>query len=717
MTPESFLRELLDRMTLEEKLGQLNLLTGAMDATGMKHSGDLAAKVRDGRCGAVLNVFTPAATRTLQQVALESPHKIPLLFGYDVIHGHRTLFPIPLGLSCSWNPDLLEKCARAAAAEAAADGLHWVFSPMVDITQDARWGRVAEGSGEDPWLGSRLAAAMVRGYQGENLAAPASVLACVKHLALYGASLAGRDYHAVDMSRREMEETYFPPYRAAVDAGALTVMTSFNLIDGIPASGNRWLLTDILRHAWGFTGWVVTDYTAVSEMKNHGTAATEADCASQSLRAGVDMDMVSEAFLQEIPALVKSGALSESLVDAAVLRILRTKWDLGLFQDPFARCDDARATATHLCPDHRQLARLAARESIVLLRNDASLLPLPRRGTLALIGPLADSPRDLLGCWTAAGDPADAITPLDGFREAMGDAGEILHAPGCGIHNEDPALMDEALRTATLADTIILILGESHDMSGEAASRTDIRLPKAQRRLAKRLLRAGKPVILITLSGRPLQLDWESRHIPTLLHAWAPGTEGGHAIADIVFGADAPVGKLTMGFPRSVGQLPMTYREKPTGRPFDPAVPYSSRYLDCPNSPLFPFGHGLTYGSFQFGNMAATPTAMTPGGSVEISVEITNPHPHPVTDTLQLYLRDPVAAVSRPVKELRGFQRHTLAPADTRRVTFLITDADLAYPGPDFLPLVEPGIFIALLGTSSENLQSITFTRLTAAPA
>jgi beta-glucosidase len=712
MTREHFLHELLARMSLEEKLGQLNLLTGAMDASGMQDSADLEAKVRDGRCGAVFNVYTPAATRALQQLALESPNRIPLLFGYDVIHGHRTIFPIPLAMSCSWNPGLLERCARAAATEAAADGLHWVYSPMVDISQDPRWGRVAEGAGEDPWLGSRIAAAMVRGYQGDDLSDPSAVLACVKHFALYGAPSGGRDYHTVDMSRREMEETYFPPYRAAIDAGARTVMTSFNVIDGVPASGNRWLLTGLLRDLWGFDGWIVTDYTAVSEMKNHGTAATDADAARQSLLSGVDMDMVSETFLLELPGLVESGAVSESIIDSAVLRILQTKWDIGLFREPFARCDADRAQAVHHNPEFRQLARHAARESVVLLKNDEGLLPLSRRGTIAVIGPLADSRRDMLGCWIAAGDATHAVAPLEGIREAMGESGHVLHARGCEIESEDKELLDEAEKIARQSDIVLLLLGESHKMNGEAASRTDIRLPKAQRRLAKRILLIGKPVILITFSGRPLQLTWEDRKFSTILHAWSPGIEGGRALADILFGDAAPVGKLTMGFPRGVGQLPMTYREKPTGRPYDPDVHYSSKYLDCPNDALFPFGHGLTYSSFEIGDIHATPSVMAPGATVQISVQITNPHPHPVTDTLQLYLRDPVAAFSRPVKELRGFQRVTLFPGASETITFHISDADLAYPGHDYLPIVEPGEFQAMVGTNSIDLRNIQFTRL-----
>ena len=705
MSKDAFLHELLGRMSVEEKAGQLNLLTGAMDATGMKHSDDLETKIRAGHCGAVLNVFTPAATRALQELALASPLGIPLIFGYDVIHGQRTIFPIPLGLSCSWNLDLMERCARMAAAEAAADGLHWVYSPMVDISQDPRWGRVAEGAGEDPWLGAKIAAAMVRGYQGNDLADPNSVLACVKHFALYGAPLGGRDYNSVDMSRRAMEETYFPPYRAAIDAGARTVMTAFNDIDGIPATANRWLLTELLREQWGFQGWIVTDYTAVTEMKNHGTAATDADAARQALVAGVDMDMVSEAFLAELPGLVKSGAVRETQIDAAVLRVLETKWDLGLFRDPLARCN--HEPAIHPSPQNRELAREAARESMVLLKNEGGILPLSKHQNIALIGPLADSRRDMLGCWIAAGDETLAASPLDGFREMA----TIIHAQGCGISKANGDLLEEAIRAAEQADVVILVLGESWQMSGEAASRTDIRLPKCQRELAKRILNTGKPCVLVTMSGRPLELTWENSRFPAILHAWALGTEGGHALAEVIFGDAAPVGKLTMGFPRHVGQLPMTYREKPTGRPFDAAVQYSSKYLDAPNDALFPFGHGLTYAAFEYGPVTASSAEMKPGESIRISAEIINRSDHPATETLQLYLRDLVASVTRPLKELRGFQRITLDAGESKIVSFQLTDADLAFPGPDYQLITEPGDFVAMIGPSSALLRSVCFTR------
>lgn len=709
MSKVTFLRTLLDRMTVEEKAGQLNLLTGSMDETGMKHSEDLAEKIRAGLCGAVLNVYTPEATRALQELALQSPQRIPLIFGYDVIHGHRTIFPIPLGLSCSWNPELLERCARAAAVESAADGLHWVFSPMVDISHDARWGRVAEGSGEDPWLGSLLAAAMVRGYQGNNLADPGSVVACVKHFALYGAPSGGRDYNTVDMSRRAMEETYFPPYRAAVDAGARTVMTAFNDVDGVPATGNRWLLTDLLRHDWGFKGWVVTDYTAVTEMRNHGTAADDADAARQALEAGVDVDMVSETFLNELPRLIESGAVPVVSLEAAVMRVLETKWDLGLFADAYAGCDGETAVPLE---EHRELALEAARESLVLLKNDRGLLPLARNGTIAVIGPLAHNPRDLLGCWIAAGDPADTVSIYQAIREAAGDGEKVILAKGCEIASEDEELLAEAVRAATHAEQVVLVLGESWQMSGEAASRTSIRLAKCQRRLAKRILQTGKPCVLVTLSGRPLDLSSEDARFHAILHAWAPGMEGGRALADILFGDAAPVGKLTMGFPRNVGQLPMTYREKPTGRPFDAAVQYSSKYLDVANEPLYPFGHGLTYGSFDIGAAAVDRPDLKPGGTVTVSVTITNSGLQTATETLQLYLRDLVASVSRPVKELRGYRRITLAAGESRVVSFPVTDADLAFPGPDFKPVIEPGEFEAMIGPNSVDLRRVRFKRL-----
>ena len=707
-----FLSGLLERMHLEEKIGQLNLLSGAMDVTGMKDSGDLAAKIRSGACGAVLNVYTPAATRALQEIAMQGPNQIPLIFGYDVIHGHRTIFPIPLGLSCSWNLELIERCAKAAAAEAAADGLHWVFSPMVDVSHDARWGRVAEGAGEDPWLGAKIATAMVRGYQGTDLADAAAVVACVKHFALYGAPMGGRDYHTVDMSRRAMEETYFPPYRAAVDAGARTVMTSFNDIDGIPASGNRWLLTDLLRDEWGFQGWIVTDYTAISEMKCHGTAATDSQAAQQALDAGVDMDMVSEAFITELPGLVKSGAVSMAQIDAAVMRVLETKWDLGLFADPFVRCNEERAAAIHVSAANRQLAREAARESIVLLKNDGEFLPFAKHGKIALIGPLGDSRRDMLGCWIAAGDETVAASPLDGIREALGGHGQVSFTPGCEVNAGRKALRKKAVAAAMRADAVILVLGESCEMSGEAASRTDIRLPKCQRKLAMRILKTGKPCLLVTMSGRPLDLSREARKFPALLHAWSLGTEGGRALADVIFGDAAPIGKLTMGFPQNVGQLPMTYREKPTGRPFDATAKYTSKYLDSPNEPLFPFGHGLTYGKFRLSAVTLDSPEMAAGGKVRASLEITNVGDTAATETLQFYLRDLVASVSRPVKELRGFERVRLSPGEARVISFEITDADLSFPGSDWKPVVEPGDFEAMIGTSSADLQSASFTRL-----
>ncbi len=709
-----FLEALVGRMSLADKVGQLNLLVGTMAVTGTKESGGLEAKVRTGECGAVFNVYTPGATRALQELAVDSPHGIPLIFGYDVIHGHRTIFPLPLGLACSWNLDLIERCARAAAREAAADGLHWVFSPMVDISHDPRWGRVAEGAGEDPWLGARIAAAMVRGYQGESLADPAAVVACVKHFALYGAPHGGRDYHTVDMSRRAMEETYFPPYRAAVDAGVRTAMTAFNEVDGIPATGNRWLLTEVLRDAWGFSGWIVSDYTAVTEMLCHGTAASHADAARQALDAGVDMDMVSEAFSTALPGLVATGAVDEAQVDAAVMRVLATKWDLGLFADPFARCDPARAAEVILNREIRELAREAACESLVLLKNSGPLLPLTKHQKVALIGPLAASRRDMLGCWIAAGNEDDAASPLDGIRALLGD--QLSYAPGCTVDSADADLLAAALPAATQADTVVMVLGECWQMHGEAASRTDIRLPKPQRDLARAIVATGKPCVLVSVSGRPLDLSWEAEHIPAILHAWAPGTEAGHALAAVLFGDAAPVGKLAMGFPRNVGQLPMTYREKPTGRPFDPASPYTSKYLDAPNSPLFPFGHGLTYGSLDCGPLALDSPEMPTGGSVCVSIALTNRHPFPVTETIQLYLRDLVASVTRPVMELRGFQRITLAPGESRTLSFTLTESDLVFPGRDLLPTVEAGAFLAILGTSSQDTQAIGFSLGSAVP-
>lgn len=711
MTKESFLADLLGRLSVEEKAGQLNLLSGEMDATGAKHSAGLHEKIRSGKCGGVFNVFTPPAVRELQQAALQSNGAIPLLFGYDVIHGHRTIFPIPLALSCSWNPSLVERCADVAAKEASADGLNWVFSPMADISHDARWGRVAEGSGEDPWLGARMSAAAVAGYQGSDLSDRQCVAACLKHFALYGAPTGGRDYNSVDMSRRQMEETYFPPYRSAIDAEVRTVMTSFNDINGVPASSNRWLLTDLLRGEWKFGGCVVTDYTAVGELKNHGTAVDDSAAAAQSFSAGVDMDMVSEAFLNELPDLVSSGKVPIQWLDAAVMRILELKWDLGLFADPFLRCDATLPAKVHLSAEHRALAREAARESMVLLKNEGSMLPLVNPGTLAVIGPLADSRRDMLGCWIAAGRAEETVSILEGLRGAFPE-NEILHAPGSGIEQADAEMMEQAIVSATAADTVVLVLGESWQMSGESASRTRIRLPKCQRKLARAILATGKPCVLISMSGRPLNLSREAENFPAILHAWSLGTEGGHAVADVLSGRHAPLGKLTMGFPRHVGQMPMTYREKSTGRPFESDVQYTTRYLDSANSPLYPFGHGLTYGALEISDPALENDRMESGGSVRITVLARNPGKHPVTDTIQLYLRDCIASFTRPVKELRGYQRVTLEPGESLEVTFELHDADLAFPGPDLRPIVEPGEFIAMVGTSSAEVKSVRFTRL-----
>jgi len=729
-TPDPMIENLLHSMTVQEKAGQLNLMTGSMDVTGSKASEGMEAKVRAGECGGVFNVFTPEATRQLQEIAMKSRLKIPLLFGYDVIHGHRTIFPIPLGLSSSWNTELIQKTAHVAATEAAADGLHWTYSPMVDISHDARWGRVAEGAGEDPWLGSQIARSMVEGYQGKDLSAVDSVAACVKHFALYGAVTAGRDYNTVDMSRRSMEETYFPPYRAAVNAGARTVMTSFNDIDGVPATGNRWLLTDILRNEWGFKGLVVTDYSAIEEMIQHSTTADGEQAAQQALHAGVDMDMVSELFLKYLPDLLATGRVTEEELDHAVRRVLILKRDLGLFRDPFSRSDEARAKKELFSDAHRALALQAARESIVLLKNDGATLPLKKSpGTIALIGPLAASKRDMLGCWAAAGNDNLAASPLDGVLRSLGDGASVLHARGSDVDDSehvrlggsffpqlDPRgseeMLVEADKIAAKADTIVLVLGESWEMNGEAASRADIRLPDCQRALASRMLATGKKCILVVMSGRPLDLTWESARFPAIVEAWALGTEGGYALADVLFGDFAPVGKLTMSFPRAVGQLPMTYRAKNTGRPANDKIRYTSKYIDVPNEPLYPFGHGLTYGSFEYGAVNVDSPTMQPGGKVTVSAEIKNTSDKAATETLQLYLRDVVSFVTRPLKELRGYQRVTLQPGEEKNVRFAIDDSLLSFPGPDFNPMVEPGEFEAMVGPNSAQVKGVKFNRL-----
>ena len=726
-----FIGDLMSRMTLAEKIGQLNLLSVGFDVTGPQLSKDADAKVRQGLVGGVFNTYTPVAVRKLQSLAVkENRLGIPLLFGYDVIHGHKTIFPIPLGLSCTWNLDSIERSARIAATEASADGLDWTFSPMVDIARDARWGRIAEGAGEDPYLGAQIARAMVRGYQGGDLTRSNALMACVKHFALYGAPEAGRDYNTVDMSRRQMYEYYLPPYRAAVDAGAGSVMSSFNEIDAVPATANRWLLTDLLRTQWGFQGFVVTDYTAINEMTEHGMGDLRTD-AELALKAGVDMDMVGETYLKYLPELAAHGEISESMINQACRRILEAKYKLGLFADPYRGCTEERARAEILTPENRKAAREIAAQSFVLLKNDRQILPLKKSGTIALVGPLADDQQNLLGSWRAAGDWQLAVSVRTGISNVAGSAVTILHAKGANLV-DDPALLAtlkafgaelpvdgrsskemvvEAVAVAAQADVVVAVLGESSGMTGEAASRSDIGLPESQKELLRALMETGKPIVLVLMNGRPLTLNWEAEHCGAILETWFGGTEAGNAVADVLFGDYNPSGKLTASFPRNVGQIPIYYNHKNTGRPYkgDPGAKYVSRYLDVPNDPLYAFGYGLSYATFSYGDVKLSKTALAEDETLEASVSVTNTGKRAGEETVQLYLSQPVASVTRSVEDLRGFQKVRLQPGETGEVTFHITPENLKFYNGKLEYDWEPGEFIIRIGgNSTSQLKSAT---------
>src|SRR2546430_1566171 len=610
---------LLARMTLEEKLGQLNQLS--VDQQPTAEQTDL---VRKGLVGSLFNLTGAAATHDAQHIAVtESRLHIPLIFGQDVIHGYRTIFPIPLGEAASWDPEAVEAAAHVAAKEAAAAGVHWTFAPMVDIARDPRWGRIAEGSGEDPYLGSALAAARVRGFQGKAPRAPDAVLATVKHFAAYGGAEGGRDYNTVDLSDRTLREVYLPPYRAGIDAGAGTVMASFNEIGGIPSTASPWLMTTVLRREWGFKGFVVSDWTAVAELLNHGVAGTSADAGKLALEAGVDMDMVSRIYVDDLPAPVRAGRIPIAVVNEAVRRVLSAKAALGLFDDPYHGATVEREQAALLAPAHRQLARRVAEESIVLLKNDAQRLPLAASvKTIAVIGPLADDKVSALGSWAGRGDPRDAVTPLEGIK-ARADSVSVVYEKGCGITDTATAGFAGAIAAAKQADVAVLVLGEAGDMSGEAASRADIDLPGVQPRLLEAIQATGTSVVLVVMSGRPLTIPWAAEHVPAIVESGFLRVEDGPALAAVLFGDVSPSGKLPATFPRSVGQIPLYYNHKNTGRPTGPDK-YTSKYIDLPVTPLFPFGHGLSYTTFSYSDLRLSAPRITPTGTLRASVSVTN---------------------------------------------------------------------------------------------
>lgn len=719
-------------MTLDEKLGQLNLPTAGQFTTGQAESSDIAGKIENGMVGGLFNIKTVAAIREMQQIAVEKSRlKIPLLFGMDVIHGYESVFPIPLGLSCSWDLELIEQSARIAAQEASADGINWTFSPMVDLSRDPRWGRVSEGSGEDPYLGGQIAKAMVRGYQGNDLTANNTILACVKHFALYGAPEAGRDYHTTDMSRHRMYNEYLPPYKAAIEAGVGSVMASFNEIDGIPATANQWLLTDLLRKQWAFDGFVVSDYTGVSEMIEHGIGDLQ-QVSAKALAAGLDMDMVSEGLLETLGQSVKDGKITEAQIDQACRRILVAKYKLGLFDDPYKYCDDSRAKTEIFNETNRAAVRKTASESFVLLKNDGNSLPIKKSGKIAVVGPLANAAENMTGTWSVAARFKESITLVQGLKNAVGNNAQIVYAKGSNLTedatleeratmfgkslNRDArsaeAIRNEALELVKNADVIIAALGESAEMSGEAASRTNLDIPETQKDLLRALLKTGKPVILVLFTGRPLTLTWENENVPAILNVWFGGSEAGDAIADVLFGDVNPSGKLTMTFPQNVGQIPLYYAQKNTGRPLPTGrwfQKFLSNYLDVSNEPLYPFGYGLSYTTFQYSNLKLDKSSISKSEKISISVDLTNTGSVNGKEVVQLYIRDLVGSVTRPVKELKAFQKVALNAGETVTVTFTLDQTDLSFYREDLSFGTEPGDFQVFVGGNSRDVMQTTF--------
>ena len=702
---------LLVLMTLDEKVGQLVQWSDRFAWTGPRRtSGDeLLELVRQGRVGSLLNTVGAEKVRMIQRVAVdESRLKIPLIFGLDVIHGFRTTFPIPLAESCTWDPGLLERAERVAAVEATASGIQWTFGPMVDIARDPRWGRIAEGAGEDPWLGAKIAAARVRGFQGTRLDAPDALAACAKHFAAYGGAEGGRDYNTVDISGQTLRDVYLPPFHAAVDAGALTLMCSFNEIAGLPSSGNQELLTDILRDAWGFKGFVVSDWGSIGEMQAHGFAEDLAHAGALAIHAGVDMDMESHAFADHLARGVQTGTVVAEDLHCAVRRVLRVKFALGLFDDPYKNCSPERERRVQLRPEHRDLARTVAQQSIVLLRNEHGLLPLSNAvRTIALVGPLAESRADPLGPWDACGDSSDVISVVQGLRDELPPSTALITARGCTIEGDSRTGFAEAVAAARRADVVIAVVGESRDMSGEAASRSSLELPGVQLDLVKELVATGKPVVVLLMNGRPLAISWIGEHATAVVEAWFLGVETGHAIADILLGRANPSGKLTTTFPIGTGQEPLYYNHKSTGRPADDTVKYTSRYIDVPSRPLYPFGYGLSYTAFEYGAPRLHASRIGLCDTIGVEVDVRNTGKRSGEEIVQVYVRDEVGSLTRPVLELKSFRKVPLAPGERRKVRFAIPVADLAFTNALMKSVVEPGWFTVGVGPNSRDLQTL----------
>jgi beta-glucosidase len=723
----AFINQLMAKMTLEEKLGQLNLPSSGDFVTGAAASSDIAKKIEAGKVGGLFNIKSVAKIKEVQKLAVEKSRlKIPLMFGMDVIHGYETVFPIPLGMSATWDMPLIERSARIAANEASSDGINWTFSPMVDISRDPRWGRISEGNGEDPFLGAQIAKAMVKGYQGNDLSKNNTLLACVKHYALYGAAEAGRDYGTTDMSRVRMFNEYMLPYKAAVEAGVGSVMASFNEIDGLPAHGNKWLLTDVLKKQWGFKGMVVSDYTGINEMIAHGVGDLKT-VSALSMNAGLDMDMVGEGFLTTLGASLKEKKVTQARIDEACRKILEAKYKLGLFEDPFRYIDENRAKAEVFSTANRKEARAIAAQSFVLLKNANKTLPLKKSGAIALIGPLADNKENMGGTWSVAANLSKATSLLQAFKETIGDKVAIHYAKGSNLDADakfeeragmfgkslkrdertDEQLLNEALEAAAKSDVIVVAAGESAEMSGEASSRSNLDIPGVQKNMIKALLKTGKPVVLVLFTGRPLTLTWENENVPAILNVWFPGSEGPYAIADVLFGDVNPSGKLSATFPQNVGQVPLFYNHKNTGRPLRGPwfQKFQSNYLDVSNDPLYPFGYGLSYTNFNYSDVVLSNTKAKGNQSITASVTLTNTGTYEGKEVVQLYIRDVVGSITRPVSELKGFQKISLKPGESTKVSFTITPEELKFYNYDLKYDWEAGDFEIMIGTNAQTVK------------
>lgn len=710
---EKKIDDLLSKMTLEEKIGQMNQYTGNGAATGpIKAREKDIEDLKKGYVGSMLNVIGAENTREMQKLVMENSRmKIPLLFGLDVIHGYKTIFPIPLGEAASWDLEAIEQSARIAAIEASAAGIHWTFAPMVDIARDPRWGRIMEGAGEDPYYGSLVAKARVHGFQGKSLRDDGSIVACAKHFAAYGCAEAGRDYNTVDISNRALHEIYLRPFKAAVEAGVGTFMNSFNELDGMPATGNSYLVQETLKGEWGFRGFVVSDWNSIGEMVNHGVAKDKGEAAVLAANAGNDMDMETSAYRDSLVSLVKAGKVKESTVDQAVRRILRIKFQLGLFDNPYKYCNPEKEKTQLLSPEHLKAAREGARKSIVLLKNTNYTLPLKTDiNTIAVIGPLADSKIDMIGGWSAQGEGKDVVTLLEGIKAAVSPTTNVLYSKGCNIWGDSSGSFNIAVSLAKQADVVVFAIGESGTMSGEARSRGYIGIPGKQEELVKEVLKTGKPVIIVLMNGRPLTINWLAGNVPAILESWFLGSQAGNAIADVLFGKYNPSGKLPVTFPYDVGQIPIYYNHKNTGRPkVDNNNPYCSKYTDIPNEPLFPFGFGLSYTTFEYSDIKLSASQMKMKDSITISVTVKNTGLVDGEEVVQLYIRDLVGSVTRPVKELKGFRKVMIKTGESKDITFTLKSSDLAFYTKDMSFKAEPGDFKVFVGTNSDDCKEAAF--------